>query len=290
MADSLAHSKPIVSKPEVLTNKVTDSASLVLLNDSLFHFEDSLTESEESNQAIRFINLYNGHSLEVVHEKPVPVTKHTPDWVFPVLLAALTVFTFLKVYYSRYFNRLFSAFVSSNLTNQMVRDENILVQRASILLNLTFNITGALLLYFISVWQQWDILGLDFGFGRFIFFILLVAAVYTLKLLILKSCGIIFGIDREMVSYIFNIFLVNNVLGIVLLPLVALIAFAAWIPAIWIIKVATGVIILAFMYRLWKGIIVGLGSPFFSAFYLFLYLCALEIAPLVVLLKLVKGQ
>ena len=45
--------------------------------------------------------------------------------------------------------------------------------------------------------------GGNFGFSRFLFFTLLVAAVYTGKLLVLKFCGTLFGLDREMAAYIF---------------------------------------------------------------------------------------
>jgi hypothetical protein len=143
-------------------------------------------------------------------------------------------------------------------------------------------------LYFISIEKQLIIPGVNFGFGRFLFFALVVAAVYSLKLIILKSAGFLFGVDREMVSYIFNVFLINNVSGIVLLPIIALLAFGGWLSGPWLITVALTLLLIAFIYRLFRAITIGMGSPFFSPFYLFLYLCALEIAPLAVLLKFVK--
>ena len=196
------------------------------------------------------------------------------------------MFTFLRIFYARYFSRLFSAFANSNMANQVVRDENLLIQRASILLNIVFYMVAALFLYFLSSAWHWELEGLDYGFSRFLFFAILVAAIYSLKLIILKACGYIFSLDREMAAYIFNIFLVNSILGMALLPLVGLLAFASWIPAAWISVTALVVIAATFVYRLFRGVLIAMGSPSFSPVYLILYLCALEIAPLLVVLRL----
>ena len=255
--------------------------------DSLFRFEDNLTEQEDSALVQPNVVLFPGHALPVRHETPLPLNRTTPDWIFPVLLAVVAMFAFLRIFYARYFSRLFAAFTNSNLANQVVRDENLLIQRASVLLNIVFYMVAALFLYFVSSERHWDLEGLDYGFSRFLFFAILVAAVYSFKLIILKACGYIFGLDREMAAYIFNIFLVNSILGMALLPLTGLLAFAGWIPAGWITGFALVVIAAAFVYRLIRGVLIALSSPSFSPVYLIYYLCALEIAPLLVVLKLV---
>jgi len=259
------------------------------LPDTVFRFEDSLTDAEETSAVTRPVLLFTNHELKPRHENPVPLNRSTPDWIFPVLLLVVGMFTFLRIFYHRYFSRLFSAFINANLANQVVRDENILIQRASVLLNVVFYMVGALFLYFLSTTGHWDLDGIDFGFSRFLFFALLVAAVYTGKLLVLKICGTLFGLDREMAAYIFNIFLVNSVLGMVLFPLIGLLAYAGGISSILLIRISLVIIGAAFLYRMIRGVLIGFGSPYFSAVYLILYLCALEIAPLLVVVKLVSA-
>src|SRR6187399_3011266 len=124
--------------------------STATAGDTVFRFEDSLVEQEESSTAIRPVILFTNHELKPRHENPVPVNRTTPDWIFPVLLLVVAMFSFLRIFYHRYFSRLFAAFVNSNLANQVVRDENILIQRASVLLNVVFYMVAALFLYFIS--------------------------------------------------------------------------------------------------------------------------------------------
>lgn len=84
------------------------------------------------------INLYGDHALQPTHNGPIDRPYVSPDWLFPILLLIAAVFTWLRVFYNKYFTQLFEAVVNNNLTNQIVRDENILVQRASVYLSIVF--------------------------------------------------------------------------------------------------------------------------------------------------------
>ncbi len=235
-----------------------------------------------------YINLYQGHELKPVHSVPVQKEGLDQNWFFPVFLMVLAVYTWMRIFYNKYFNQLLQAFLNTNLTNQIVRDENILVQRASIILALTFNVIGALFLYLLSLDIGWTLGGIGPGFNRFAFFLTVVSATYTLKFLILKIIGWLFDLDREMATYIFNIFLINNVLGLILLPIVALMAYNPIIETHFLANLSIVLIAFAFFYRIIRGLLAGMSVPGFSPLYLFLYLCTLEIAPLLVLIRIIK--
>jgi len=111
-----------------------------------------------------------------------------------------------------------------------------------------------------------------------------------MKFLLLKICGYLFNLDKEMAAYIFNIFLVNNLLGILLIPIVAVLAFSVTINVTWIIYGSVVLISVAFLYRIIRGFFIGITSPVSSLYYLFLYLCTLEFAPLLVLLKILNPK
>ena len=234
------------------------------------------------------VNFFQSHELKVMHNGPQSLNRITPDWVFPLLLLIAVAFAWLRTFYNKYFVQIVSAFFNNNLTNQIVRDESILVQRASILLNIVFYLVAALFLYFVSVHFNWLPLGIGLGLNRYIFFALVVSAVYAMKFLLLKICGYLFNQNKEMSAYIFNIFLVNNLLGILLIPIVALLAFSTSINTTVVIYVSVIFISIAFLYRIVRGFIIGITSPVFSLHYLFLYLCTLEIAPLLVLVKILN--
>ena len=249
--------------------------------DSVIYFNDTLPAVS------KYTDLYKGHLLHPTGTEPIARSHVSPVWFFPIILFVLAVFAALRIFYNKYFSQMLVAFVNNNLTNQIVRDENILVQRASVYLSIVFNLIAALFLYLISVYYGWDLGGIGMGFSRFLFFAVIVSAAYTLKFLILKISGWLFNLDREMATYIFNTFLINNILGIALLPFVCLIAYNQMISASWLILIAVILAATAFAYRMFRGILVGLSMPSFSLLYLFLYLCTLEIAPLVILIRII---
>lgn len=236
------------------------------------------------------LNFYTTHELKVMHHGPQYINRKTPDWIFSVLLLVIAAFAWLRTFYNKYFIQIISAFFNNNLANQIVRDEHILVQRASVMLNMVYYLVAALFLYFLSIHYSWPLDGMGTGLNRYIIFTLIVSATYAVKFLILKICGSLFHIGREMATYLFNIFLINNVLGMLLIPLVALLAFSNVINTSWIVGLSLFFVSGAFCYRIVRGLAIGFASPVFSPYYLFLYLCALEFAPLIVFIKILRQQ
>ena len=235
----------------------------------------------------KFIQLYYGHALKPVNTSAVYRKNVMPDWFFPLILVVLVVYTWLRIFYSKFFSQMIQAFINTNLANQIVRDENIFVQRASVYLSIVFNLVLALMLYLVSVHFEWEMGGIGMGFSRYVFFVILVSAAYALKFLTLKICGWLFEQEREMATYVFYIFLINNILGMALLPFICIFAYNENLSFSWLLSIPLIFTVLAYCWRIFRGIQIGLGISPFSPFYLFLYLCALEIAPLMILLRVV---
>ena len=234
--------------------------------------------------------LFKGHELQPVHGVPVTFNRRTPDWFTIVLLMVVVGFTAIRTFYFKIFRQLVSAFFNNNVTNQIVRDENILVQRAASLMSVLFYFILALFMYQVSVHYHWDFPYLGTGFSRFFFLILAVAFAYSIKLLTLKSAGGLFGVDRAVATYIFNIFLINNMLGLMLLPVVIAVAYVVS-PSVSGDVILTGILMVAlfFLYRIIRGSLVWRTLPGGSVFYFILYLCTLEIAPLLIIFRMAGG-
>ncbi|MEY4595041.1 MAG: hypothetical protein RIQ47_1451, partial [Bacteroidota bacterium] len=95
-----------------------------------------------------------------------------------------------------------------------------------------------------------------------------------------------FDIDRELSTYLFNIFIINNLLGMVIFPFTIIMAFNPGVDGSWIFTVCLIVIGVLYLFRLFRGLQIGLNTPGVSLLYLFLYLCSLELAPLLVLFRI----
>jgi len=269
---------------------ISHSAESIQPNADAHLTADTVKFIQPASQSEHLADVWKTHELKPVHRDPQQLTDSNPDWLFLVLIIVLGVLTYLRVFYRKNFFQIIAACFNNNLTNQIVRDENLLMQRASVMLNVTFSIIVASFIYLVSIHYDWSMDGMGTGFIRFVFLALLVSAAFTLKFLVLRFCAYLFKLGREMSTYIFNIFIINNLLGIALVPFVALILFGNSISSTVLILVALSVIGIAWLYRVGRGVLIAARYPDFSPIYLFLYLCALEIAPLLVLVKLVSKQ
>lgn len=252
-------------------------------------FINFLTEQDLVNNvdASKYTQLYKGHELKPINTSPLLRKNISPDWFFPLILFVLLIFAWLRIFYNKFFSQMIQAFLNNNLANQIVRDENIFVQRASVYLSIVFNLIIALLLYLISVHFNWRLGDIGTGFGRFVFFLILVSATYAIKFLVLKICGWLFEQEREMATYMFNIFLINNILGMALLPFICVFAYNQKLAVSGLLIIPFAFIAISFGWRIFRGIQLGLSISSFSPLYLFLYLCTLEIAPLMVLIRVI---
>lgn len=254
-------------------------------NEFVFSDNDTIPGGDTGVAAHAVTGLFTGHELQPSVSNAMPIKQTTPDWLTGTLFLIIIFFAWLKVVNGKIIRQLFVAVTSNSVTNQVVRDENILVQRASVLLSLVFYFTGALFLYQISVFYNWDYKIISSGFPRFVIFVLFIASAYSFKMVFLKLMSIVVKMDRPISSYIFNIFLINNVVGIVFIPLVILVAFFPHCTE-YFIWAGIGLMLAGFLYRIFRGIIIWTGVSRSSLYYLILYLCALEIAPLLIIFKL----
>ena len=175
-------------------------------------------------------------------------------------------------------------------TNQVVRDESVLLQRASLNSSVISYLVGGIFLYQVSIAGNWQNELLLSGFVRFIMFALVIAILFTIKMIVLWLLSSIFKSERPAYTYIFTIFLFNMMAGLLLLPIVILTAYAPVEYRALLIK--AGLIILGaiFLYRIARVFIIWTSQLRASIFYLFLYICAFEIAPLLLIGKIALLQ
>lgn len=248
--------------------------------------QDSLAEEEVRSEPLSGPGLFKNHLLHPVSPNARPVNDYISDWFTISLLALVVIFTWFRFYYYRIFHQIVSAWYNVTTSNQIVRDESLLLQRASLFISIISYLLAGLFLHQLSVLYRWNIDWLPKGIVRFAIFSAGIAAAYTLKMILLRFFAVAFGQERPAALYIFNIFLMITMAGLVLLPVNILLAYAPGEARIWLIPLSLSILAALFLYRVVRAVIIWLGIPNFSVFYLFLYLCTFEIAPLLVIWKL----
>ncbi len=205
------------------------------------------------------------------------------DLLFYLLVFLLLVFAVLRRAFSKYFNDLFRLFFRTTLKQRQIREQLMQTPLPSLLLNGFFVISGALYITFLLQHFKLDpihnfwLLFLYCGIG--------LSAAYFVKFIGLKVSGWLFNVKEAADSYIFIVFVVNKMIGILLLPFLILIAFA--VGDVYSIGLTISWCLVAglFVYRIILTYSAVRNQVKVNPFHFFLYLCAFEIAPLLLVYK-----
>lgn len=179
--------------------------------------------------------------------------------------------------------RVINAAYSLQVARQIQRESYGTFKLLSVLLNIIFVLVTAFLLYklnaiFGGIFKQYV------SFVQYLFFIFLVLLVYTVKFIVLFLIGFITENGNLVQEYILNSFIINQSVGIVLLPVMILAELTSLNP-VWLVFPSLLFIVLGYSWRLYRGLLFSGVNRGIGILQLFVYLCTLEILPLLVLIK-----
>ena len=205
------------------------------------------------------------------------------DGLFYLFTGIVLYYALVRLVFGKYLSNLFTVFFRVSLKQKQIREQLMQSPLPSLLLNLFFVISGgvfvALLLryyHYLRLVDIWHVMA---------YTILAIAVMYILKFIILKLMGWIFYVSEATDTYIFAIFLVNKILGILLLPFVVLLAFSGPVLAPLLITLSLMLTAMLFIYRYVISFAPVKKEIKVSQFHFFLYLCGFEIIPLLLIYK-----
>jgi hypothetical protein len=186
-------------------------------------------------------------------------------------------------------NTFVKAVFISRFSAQASREERSLSHPVSLLLSMNFIFVMSL--FILKLISSGIIFKsqVDFSFLSFLILSVIIFAIYSVKILFLRIFDFIVDRREKVSEYIFTVFLITQFLGILLLPIVIFIAYGSprYIAAFTYIGFAF--VALAFITRVIKGISTVLIKKEATMFYIILYLCTLEILPILTGLKLIMN-
>ena len=221
-------------------------------------------------------------------EPPHVMASQTAD--FYLLLSLCLMLGLIRFMDTRYFLNLWRAFWNPTLSNRQLKEQ---LQGSGIpnfLMNIFFTFAGGSYIYYLVRFFTSHHSGVIPPSLLIIMLIAGTGLIYISKYATVRFSGWAFRVESITEHYLFNVFLINKVLGIILIPFTIILAFAdhEWAQQVAFISfVISGAMLLNRYIRSWQVF----GSFFqYSKFHFFMYLCASELLPLAVLMKLlVKG-
>jgi hypothetical protein len=205
------------------------------------------------------------------------------NWVPLILLLSLFAFALIKIQYKRYVDQVVNSLINYQVSLRLLRERNVLFRNMSLGMNLVFGLNLGLFIFFIL-----ENFGIKQQFSDKFLNVLLYSGgliiLYSLKSFICRLIGYVFKVQSEFMEYVHNINLFNKNIGLFLFPVV--IAFPYIDENLRPVVIYLGISILAIMVFLRTvrsvQIIMRKGV---SLFYLILYLCAIEILPVLLVVK-----
>ncbi|PSL35281.1 uncharacterized protein DUF4271 [Chitinophaga ginsengisoli] len=205
------------------------------------------------------------------------------DWLVYVMAGVVLLLGIIRLSYLKYFSDLFRAFMNPTLSQRQLKDQLSQSPFPNFLLNSFFVISLALYLYLLMYRQQY--ITSNTAWMAIPGLIVLVAVVYGVKYLMLRFCGWLFGSSELADAYIFILYLINKVLGILLVPFLVILAFCTPELAKAFMYISIFFIVLLVAYRYIRSYSVVKQYLSFSRLHFFLYLCAFEVAPVLIITK-----
>lgn len=205
------------------------------------------------------------------------------EFMFYFLVGLLLYFACIKLFFGKYLDNLITLFFRATMRHQQIREQLLQTPLPSLLLNILFVVSGGFYLSLLARHYGFTVFG-DFWI-TFVYAILFVSAIYIGKYIVLKMIGWIFNISSATDTYIFIVFLVNKVIGIFLLPIVILMSFSSQVLLPVLISLSYVMLVVFLGYRFLNAFRPIRTEIKVTRFHFFLYLCAFEIAPLLLICK-----
>lgn len=209
--------------------------------------------------------------------------RRTLDDMFYLLMGVVLLLAFVRTVFPRYFKNLFVLFLQTSLRQKQTKDQLLQDNLGSLFVNLLFIISTSIYGALVIRNKEW----LDYPFWHIVFFgAALLTMVYFGKFLFLRFSGWVFNSREAALNYTFTVFLVNKVMGVILVPFLFLMAFAKPGFKEVALTVSVGIMILLLLYRYVISFATIRNTLKVNALHFFLYLCAVELLPLLLLYKL----
>jgi len=209
--------------------------------------------------------------------------KESKDVLFYTLALLVFLLGFIKTAFPKYFQNLFKLFFQTSLRQKQTKEQLAQDSFASLLINLLFLLSTGLFITLVIESNQWT--NLQFWL-LYAYVTAVLGIIYLGKYFFISFAGWVFNNSASAASYLFLVAVVNRIMGVVLLPLTVLLAFADPTIGSVVATISFGVVTLLFIYRYLVSFGLLRTDLQLNPFHFFLYLCAVEILPMALIYKL----
>jgi len=207
-----------------------------------------------------------------------------PDWYFIVIILAVSGIAWARIVYGKFLNALWVSSYSYQAATKVYKEQSIVQKRFSLGLDFLYLINATLFLFVLNryfgsgFFKTSDLLFVFQGF-------LVLSFLVFIRVFVMRLIAFIFNKSDLILGFLYHFFIFNKVLGLVLIPFLITIPYTKGLTQEIIVYTGISIVILVYLFRLIRAGIYVLKNVILL-FYLILYLCILEILPVLVVYKL----
>lgn len=199
------------------------------------------------------------------------------------IFGMLVIFAVLKNAFSKQLSAIVQSFFSNRILNNINKEDNLFSSWPFLLLFVQFGFVFGMFFFLVAQWN--DMYQAKDGFKFFFSISLTIIVFYALKLIILRFLGYLFNVQKPVGEYISILYLSYFNASLLFIPLVIAFAFTPLKYGEVYIGLAFLLLGIIFAFQLLRAGITILSNNKFSRMHLILYFCALEICPILILIK-----
>jgi hypothetical protein len=285
----------LVSKPLSILDSValTTSERQQFMSDSIAT-QFIMPDSNRVDQFAAYLQrnlLYKGHTFLDIPFKPRKNSgygrsrKSRDPWIIVIITGLLLYTALLNFSLGSDVKNVFKTLYGKR-SSQFDKEDKRIHLSAFVGLFLLFGLTFGLFLYQLSAYKNvyYSIGGLQL----FAWLSLVILSLSAFKFLILKAIGFLFAIDKVIGEYITALYLSYFNIAFSFLPVVICFSLlsAQFLPYLLVVALLLVAVIFIWIYL--RSSVNIISNFRFHKFYLFIYLCALEICPILILVKVLN--
>lgn len=193
------------------------------------------------------------------------------DWLSLVFLGIVIYLIIVRFLFNFHFSEAFKGLLKIESLDQVSFEK--LSQNTGYILA---PISSVVYAYYVYFFINPEYLRLDLD-SLFLVFAFIISIIFVLKIFVERILSLIFSSTKTYQSYFSDHLYMIGISGLIQLPFIVIYVYSQIAFFLWL---SLGILVLFWLFRLFRGVIIGYNQSRFSKSYIFLYLCSLEILPI----------
>ncbi|MGN8072155.1 DUF4271 domain-containing protein [Mucilaginibacter sp. 22184] len=269
-------------------------ARKVFVSDSIamryIHAPDSATTKEFTDSLLAHSSYkYKGYGFLDMPSKSKSLVRdgHSrplrDPWIISIIVGLLLYTAALNIGLNKDVTYVLQSFYSKRVLSQAGKEEGFVSSWAFLGLFLLFCLTCGLFLFQLAAYK--NVYYIVSGTRLYVSLTVIIIVLFALKFLALRFLGFVFDMNRLVTEYLNILHLTYFNLAFIFLPVVVCFSLLAnrYVPAL--LDVTLLITVVIFIWQYLRSSVNIISAFRFHKFYLFTYLCALEICPILILIK-----